>query len=109
MIMSNDTKHNKIEQARAALKEKHKKEREQLNARLKDIQAREKNKQRKIDTRQKIIAGALALNHRDKNPDDPFTKKLDALINEYVTKDNERALFDLPPLPANDQNKKRPD
>jgi hypothetical protein len=62
---------------------------------LKALNARETAQERKNDTRRKVIAGALALEHRAKNPGDDFSKKLDALLHEYV-KPNDRALFDLP-------------
>lgn len=48
----------------------------QLEAKIKGLQAREQSQARKNITRKKIIAGALALHHLDKNPDDPFSKKL---------------------------------
>lgn len=51
---------------------------------------------RKRDTRRKIIAGALALEEKDRG----FRGKLLALIDEYVTADRDRALFGLGPLPA---------
>ena len=59
-------------------------------------------KERKDETRRKIIAGALALHHREKNPSSDFARKLDALLDEYVTKPQERALFGLPTQSDND-------
>lgn len=50
---------------------------------------------RKRDTRRKIIAGALALEEKDR----VFRGKLLALIDEYVTADRDRELFGLAPLP----------
>ena len=81
--------------------EKLKKQQEQLAAKIKDHQARNRAKSRKDDTRRKIIAGALALHHLEKNPHSPFAQTLTRLLDEYVTKPHERALFDLPPLPEN--------
>lgn len=76
----------------------------QLETQIKGLQAREQSQARKNNTRKKIIAGALALHHLDKNPDDPFSKKLLRLLDEYVTKPYERKLFDLPAPPENLQN-----
>lgn len=72
-----------------------------LDAQIKAVKARERENARKLDTRRKIIVGALALNHMEKNPGSDFSKKLAALINEYVAKPYERELFDLKPLPDN--------
>lgn len=76
----------------------------QIDAKLADINAREKLKMRKQDTRRKVIMGALAGYHMKKNPKSDFAKKLAALIDEYVIGDRERALFDLEPLPKQEQN-----
>ena len=54
------------------------------------------NDKRRSDTRRKIIAGALALEEKDRG----FRGKLMALIDEYVTADRDRELFGLEPLPV---------
>lgn len=87
-------------------------QRAQLDAKLKALDAREKNQTRKDDTRRKVIAGALVLEHMEKNPKSEFGKKLYALLDEYV-RPNERRLFEhvgLPPapVPANDQPALKP-
>ena len=64
-----------------------------LAAQARDLQAREKDKERKNDTRRKVIAGALALEHLEKNPGGHFATQLVALLNEYVTRSADRALF----------------
>jgi len=91
--------------------EKLKQQQAQLAAKIKNIEAREREKERKNDTRRKVIAGALALHHMEKNPNSDFAKLLGRLLDEYVTRANERDLFGLPPLPedaamhaANDDN-----
>ena len=43
--------------------------REQLDAQLRALEARNKQAERKADTRRKVIAGALALEHYEKNPE----------------------------------------
>ncbi len=83
-----------------SLREKQKR----LAARIRDFEAKERQRDRKLDTRRKIIAGALALHHMEKNPTSDFTRKMTALIEEYVTKTTERALFGLGPLEENDND-----
>lgn len=56
-----------------------------------------RSRERKLDTRRKIIAGALALEHMKR--DGAFRAALLALLDEYVTKEPERLLFGLTPLP----------
>ena len=46
--------------------------REQLDAQLRALEARNKQAERRADTRRKVIAGALALEHYEKNPDSEF-------------------------------------
>ncbi len=77
---------------------------EQATQRLKDMQSRARVQQRKDDTRRKIIAGALALEHTEKNPDGTFAKKMLALLDEYVLKAYERSLFGMAPLPPDPAN-----
>ena len=67
----------------------------QIKARIQRERARVREDERKRDTRRKIIAGALALEHKDP----AFQEALRRLLNEYVTRPDERGLFDLPPLP----------
>jgi hypothetical protein len=53
------------------------------------------SQQRKDDTRRKILAGAAVLNHAAK--DEAFAAELAALLNRFVLKPQERALFDFLP------------
>jgi hypothetical protein len=64
---------------------------------VKQFEAVAKARERKLDTRRKIIVGALAWEHRDH--DGLFKKALMALLDDYVLKDEERALVGLDPLP----------
>jgi len=72
------------------------KRQEEINNQLKLLEAREKEQARKDDARRKIIAGALALEHFEKNPDSDFARRMFALLDEYVPTRN-RGLF--PSLP----------
>lgn len=65
----------------------------QLKARIQKKQAEVRGKQRKQDTRRKIIAGALALEHAEQ--DQQFGKVLKKLLREHVTRAEDRKLFDL--------------
>jgi hypothetical protein len=66
---------------------------------LRQARTLEKKQARADDARRKIIAGALALEHLDKNPDSEFGKTLFRLLDEY-TRPHERPLFEF--LPARD-------
>ena len=72
------------------------KKREQIEAQLKAIAAREKETARKEDTRRKVIAGALALEHMDKNPHSPFAGIMHDLLTNYV-EPRSRYLFPFVP------------
>ena len=94
----------------------------QLEAQIKDAAARERQQYRKDDTRRKIILGAFALEHLEKNKNSAFAKTLLPLLDEYVTRAQDRDLLnahfktlglpDLSPLapsPANESaSKDRP-
>ena len=71
----------------------------QLKAQKQAKDAREKAKQkeqdRKNDTRRKILLGSLALK---KMQDDSEKAKIIADLNDYLTEDRDRLLFDLQPI-----------
>jgi|OM-RGC.v1.028822095 hypothetical protein len=69
-------------------------QRDQINAKLRREKARARQDERKRDTRRKIIAGALALEHKDP----AFRDQMKRLIGQYVTRPEDRALFGLEPL-----------
>jgi transketolase len=73
----------------------------QQQEKIKKQIALEKNKQtkeaRNTDTRRKILDGALIQNYAKENPD--FLTTLNKLRNENLTRNTDRALFNLPPLP----------
>ncbi len=65
-------------------------------------EAARKMRDRKLDTRRKIIAGALALEHM--RYDGTFGAAFRELLDTYVTKDAERLLFGLPPIPDRERS-----
>jgi len=67
---------------------------------IRRLQSLEQKQARATDARRKIIAGALALEHFEKNSDSDFGRTLFRLLDEYV-RPNERHLFDF--LPALDK------
>ena len=78
--------------------EKLKTQQEQIKARIKDLEAREKQKARKAETRKKIIVGAIAISHMELNPASPFAIELKQILNQYVTKPQDRQAIGLNPL-----------
>src|ERR1700687_2348442 len=71
--------------------------RDQLDAQLRALEARSKQAERKADTRRKVIAGALALEHFEANPNSEFARVLFRLIDEYVVRPHDRPLFPFLP------------
>ena len=74
----------------------------QLKAQKQAIEAREKNKnkeqQRKDDTRRKILLGSYLIK---KMQNEANKEKILAELNEYLTEDRDRQLFDLPNVEEN--------
>lgn len=95
-----------LEEKKNALLETHKKKLDQLNSQIKAKEKRDKDKERKTDTRRKIIIGGLARNHMNKNRSSEFAKTLERLMNEYIIKDNDRDLFGLPLIPELEQTER---
>ena len=73
-----------------------------LDARIKQLEARSKAQARRDDARRKIIAGALALEHAER--DEEFGRTLNRLIGRFVTRPQDRALFGLAPRTGSDQD-----
>ena len=76
---------------------------QKLQARLERVQrqiraarSREKDQARRDDARRKIIAGALALEHFEKNPGSEFARIIFRLLDEYARSDDRRLFAFLP-------------
>ena len=65
----------------------------QIKARIQKKKAQVRGVNRKKDTRRKIIAGAIALEHMAH--DNQFGKTMKRLLQEHVTRPEDRKLFDL--------------
>ena len=69
----------------------------QTKAERQRLEAAEKHDERKQDMQRKILFGAYML-QRVKDGD-PTALELQAGLAGYLTRDHDRALFELPPLP----------
>ena len=77
--------------------EKLKLKKEQLNARIKKVESREKYKARKLDARRNMLVGAYFL---EKAEQDGTMDEMIQLMDQYLKRQSDRALFDLQPLMA---------
>lgn len=73
--------------------EKLKIQREQLEARIQNLEAAEKQRERKQDTRRKILIGSYYLDNAVKNG---TYDQLKSEISTYLKRDSDRILFGLP-------------
>ena len=81
------------EERRAKLKEKQ----ARIKAELQRLDARERESERKRDTRRKILMGAMLQDRIDRGK--VSEKVILADMDHFLTRDHERALFDLLPRP----------
>lgn len=72
-----------------------KKKQEQLKAQIQNLEAAEKSREKKRDTRRKILVGAYYL---DKAITDDRFDEITRLMGSYLTRQSDRELFDLPQL-----------
>jgi|LauGreDrversion4_2_1035121.scaffolds.fasta_scaffold03463_4 hypothetical protein len=72
-----------------------KKKRNIINARIRLMQNREQSKERKDNTRRKILIGSYYLEQANKNNSFDSVVKL---MDSYLTRDSDRMLFDLLPI-----------
>lgn len=87
--------------------EKLKEQRAKLDKQIRQAQLKERQKQRKADTRRKILAGAVVLAHAEQ--DAGFKTHLMRLLDEQLEKPVDRELMDLPPRPEAEQTEQIPD
>ncbi len=78
-----------------------KSQRDKLQARIQAMEAREKVKERKAETRRKILIGAY---YWDKAKAEQQTQPLIQIMATYLTRDSDRQLFGLPPLASGSQD-----
>jgi len=75
-----------------------KKKQEQVKAQIQALEASEKSRERKQETRRKILVGAYYLEKMKK--EDKFDK-LVGVMGNYLTRQSDRVLFDLKPIKPN--------
>lgn len=99
------TAEERIAQQIAAAEQKakdHAKKLRQLKAQQEQLEARKLSGllkgQRADDTRRKILLGAMTREMMKDSPE--AAEKIRARLDKYLTRADERALFDLPPAPA---------
>ncbi len=80
--------------------DKLKQKRSQINARIQKLEASEKAKYRKQETRRKILVGAYYL---QKAREEDSMSVLRKYMDDYLKRDIDRALFELEPLEKTEQ------
>ena len=70
-----------------------KQKKDQIEARIKNMEAREKSKAKKLDTRRKILIGAMVMERMEKNEE--TKKKTIAMLDGFLTRPLDRNLFGL--------------
>jgi large subunit ribosomal protein L7/L12 len=68
-----------------------------MEAQIAKTRAMLKKQERSRDTRRKIVAGAILLEHGELNP--AFGAEIDKILRTHVSRPQDRELFDFPPLP----------
>ena len=68
-----------------------------IDARLREEQYKLNEKERARDTRRKVLAGAAVLEKARRDED--FSRLLIEELKSFLSRDDERALFNLPPVP----------
>ena len=74
------------------------KQRARINAEIQRVRSRESQEERKRDTRRKILAGAMVLDRVARK--DLSEKLFKADMDSFLERDQDRALFGLPPRPT---------
>lgn len=72
--------------------------RARINAEIQRVRSRESQEERKRETRRKILAGAMVLDRVARK--DLSEKLFKADMDRFLERDQDRALFGLPPRPA---------
>ena len=81
--------------------EKLREKRDLLAARIRQEEGKARSRERKDDTRRKILAGAAVLDEAENRPE--FNAQLIKLLSRFLTRPDDRALFGLTPQPAADK------
>jgi DNA repair exonuclease SbcCD ATPase subunit len=68
----------------------------QLKAKIQAAKSRESEKQRKLDTRRKILIGAMIIEGMKNSAE--YETKIRQNLDKYLTKNKDRVLFGLPEI-----------
>lgn len=71
-----------------------------IEKQIRSLAARESAAKRKAETRRKVLTGAAVLAQAEQS--EQASAKLRTLLDQFLTRDHDRALFDLDPLPKTD-------
>lgn len=78
--------------------EKLRAQRAALEAKIRRELGRERSNHRREDTRRKILAGAAVLEEIKRDP--AFSEALKPVLERFLSRPGDRALFELAPLPV---------
>lgn len=84
----------------------------QIEAKITALNARQQKEAKRLDTRRKVVAGAIALEHCEHDPN--FKELLGSLLDRFLTRPVDRELFIelfgiAPALPAPAVQNEKPD
>ena len=77
-------------------------QRNAVNTRIRQEENKLRAGERKSDTRRKVLAGATVLEWA--KLDSEFSSRLMAELKRFLVRDDDRALFGLPPLPKKENS-----
>ena len=77
-------------------------QRDAVNARIRQEQNKQRAGERKSDTRRKVLAGATVLEWAKR--DSEFSSRMMAELKRFLVRDDDRALFGLPPVPKREDS-----
>ena len=80
-------------------------QRKALDERIRKEQNRKNAIKRKADTRRKVLAGAAVLDESEHNA--KYKTALYGLLERFLTREDDRALFGFEPLPASPEQAKQ--
>lgn len=74
-------------------------QREALDHKIRSEQKKLKDQERRDDTRRKVVAGAIALAHMEK--DEQFKEYFSKILDRFVERPQDRILFGFMEIPLN--------
>lgn len=77
-------------------------QRDAVSARIRQEQNKQRAGERKSDTRRKVLAGATVLEWAKR--DSEFSSRMMAELKRFLVRDDDRALFGLPPVPKREDS-----